>query len=168
MSMKHNLVSKRWTAPGPSTFQTDSKCKSFTACDATLKVSASVYRTPLFCCFAGKRKAWFAWAAIQHLLREVFSKRGAVFEPVPGASAREPHIIYFRVPVDQKIAVRSVFVLAYARFHNWRVCQGREALCHVLANALDGFRRYDACLRIRINPFAVTIERNLEASRFKV
>src|ERR1700722_6613551 len=110
-------------------------------------VSASVYRTVLFRRLAGKRKAWFGRTAIQYLLRDIFSKRGSMFEPVPRTTAREPHIIYFRVPVDQKIAIRSVFVLAHAGFHDGSVCQGREAFCNVGAHALDGFRRYYTCLR---------------------
>src|ERR1700730_6070258 len=104
-------------------------------------MSCSVYRTLLFRRFARQCKARFGWPAIQYLLRDVFSKRGSMFEPVPRASACEPHIVYFRVPVDQKIAVRSVFVLAHTRLDDWRIGQGREALCHVLTHALDGFRR---------------------------
>src|ERR1700719_957795 len=136
--------------------------------DAGGSSAASVYRTVLFRRLAGKRESRFGRAAIQYLLREVFSKRGAMFEPVAGATAREPHIIYSRVPVDQKITVGSIFVLAHTRFHDRRVCQGREALRHVGAYALEGFRGHHTCLSIRINAFAVTIESDLEAARFQV
>ena len=62
----------------------------------------------------------------------------------------------------------SIFVLAHARFHDWCVCQGREALCHVSTHALDGFRRHHARLRVGINALAVTVESDLESARFKV
>src|ERR1700692_4267361 len=127
-------------------------------------IRASVYRTLLLCRFAGQRKARFGRAAVRQLLRKVCSERRPMFEPVPGTSARKPHVIYFRVPVDQKISVRSVFILAHARLDDWRVCQGREALCHVRAHALDGFGRHHACLRVRINALAVTIKSDLDAA----
>src|SRR3984893_5666738 len=130
--------------------------------------SASVYRTVLFRCFARQLKSRFGRAAIQYLLRHVFSKRGPMFESVPRTSARKPHGTHFWVSVDQKIAIRSVFVLAHARLDDGRVCQSREAFCHVGAHALDGFRRNHARLRIGVNALAVTVECDLEATRFKV
>src|ERR1700730_3481230 len=91
-----------------------------------------------------------------------------MFESVPRTSARKPHGTHFWVSVDQKIAIRSVFVLAHARLDDGRVCQGREAFCHVGAHALDGFNRHHTRLRIGVNALAVTVQCDLEAPRFKV
>src|ERR1700737_2806616 len=100
------------TMDRPRAVTTSDGCKMQTFHPALMHLndSASVYCTLLFGRFAGQRKSWFRRASVQYLLCEVFSKHGPMFEPVPGTSAGKPHVIYLRVPVDQKITVRSIFV----------------------------------------------------------
>ena len=49
-----------------------------------------------------------------------------MLESVTGSTAYKPNIFKSRVPVDQEIAVRSVFILADTRFRYWSIRQQRE------------------------------------------
>src|SRR2546429_671091 len=128
----------------------------------------SVYRALLdgiLCC---QRKSSLGCGAAEQLARNIFPDRRAVLEPMPRAPACKPHIFHFRMPVDQKIPVRSVFVLAHARFHNRRVAQGREAPCYIFSNHLRHRGRHHPRLRVRINSLAMLVKRNLQSPSLDV
>src|SRR6516162_9471151 len=65
---------------------------------------------------ARKRKTRLGLPLPAYQRRRIFAERRAVLESVAGAPSRKPDILDLWMPVDQKISVRSVFVLAYARF----------------------------------------------------
>src|SRR6266576_672184 len=128
----------------------------------------SVYRALLdgiLCC---QRKSRLGCGAAEQLAGNILPDRRAVLEPMPGAPACKPHIFHFRMPVDQKIPVRSVFVLAHARFHNRRVAQGREAPCYIFSNHLRHRGRHHPRLRVRINSLAMLVKRNLQSPSLDV
>ena len=56
---------------------------------------------------------------------DIFADSRAVFEAMTRSPAREPHVLEFRMTIDQEIAIRSVFVLAHARIDQRRVMQIR-------------------------------------------
>src|SRR5438445_13893790 len=47
---------------------------------------------------------------------------------------RKPHVLHFRVPINQEIAARGVFVLADTRFYNGRVAERGKPPRHVRAH----------------------------------
>src|SRR5277367_5052407 len=72
------------------------------------------------------------------------------------------------MPVDQKIAVGSVFVLAHPRLHHRRISQSREAHAHIFLHDF-GFRsRRQTRLRVGIDALSVMIERNLQPAALNV
>src|SRR5258708_13844422 len=75
-----------------------------------------------------QRKPLFHFRAAFHQTRDMFAHHGPMLEPVAGASAHQPDVREVRMPVDQKIAGRSILVLAYARLHQRRTREGRKAL----------------------------------------
>src|SRR2546429_4590508 len=52
------------------------------------------------------------------LFRSIVAHGRAMLESVARAAARKPHVLHFRVPINQEIAARGVFVLADTRFYN--------------------------------------------------
>src|SRR5713101_3145095 len=128
----------------------------------------SVYRPHLdgvLCC---QRKARLARSAIKKLTRNIFPYRWPVLEPMPGASACKPHIFHFRMPVDQKIPVRGILILANARFNNRRILQCWEPPRHILLRHLRHRGRNDPRLRVRINALAMLVKRNLQSAPLDV
>ena len=99
--------------------------------------------------------------------RDVFA-RGRVCRPVAGAASSQPDVIEIGMAVDQEIAVRGVLVLADARFDKRRADQGRKAPGQKKARASSVIFSQVALGGIRINRFAVTIEREFEAAIFQV
>ena len=57
----------------------------------------------------------------------------------------QPHVLKIRMPVDQKIARRSVLVLADARFGERRIAQSREAFGEISIGVGQPFRADAAC-----------------------
>src|SRR5882672_1614293 len=70
--------------------------------------------------------------------------------------------------VDQEIAVRRVLVLADARFDERSAGQRRKSPGHKSARRRKRFFSHAALGRIRVNRFAMTIERELEAAIFQI
>ena len=66
--------------------------------------------------FGRQRKPPLDLSAFDDARRDVFAQRGAVFEPMAGAASYQPYVVEIGMAVDQEIAVRSVLVLADARF----------------------------------------------------
>src|SRR6267142_4611121 len=87
---------------------------------------------------------------------------------MPGASAHKPHIFHFRMPVNQKITIRTVFVLANTRLDDRRVFQYRKAPCHILSNDFRHLRRHDPRLRVRIYQPSMLVKRNLQSPSLDV
>src|SRR6266404_8857996 len=72
------------------------------------------------------------------------------------------------MPIDQKIATRSVFILADPRLHNRSICQGGESVRNVPPN-LTYFRwRHHSRLPVRIDPLAVFVQRDLQPAALQV
>src|SRR5579859_5448714 len=69
--------------------------------------------------------------------------------------------------VDQEIAVRSVFVLADARFDDRRVAQGGEATAQIIAHEAESFAG-NALDAIGINRRAVTVAGDFHAAVFEI
>src|SRR5260370_30191496 len=70
------------------------------------------------------------------------------------------------MPVDQKVAVRGVFILADARFHDWRAGQGRESLGH---ESPDFFRvLHHSIAAVRIERGAMPVESNFHAAVLEI
>src|SRR5882762_255663 len=153
---KHPFITRRTPRPEVSTAR--SCCRP----------GPSVYRPALYGVLCCQRKSSFGCGAVEQLSRNIFPDRRAVLEPMSRAPACKPHIFHLRMPVDQKIPVPSVFVLAHARFHNRRVAQGREAPCHILSNHFRHRGRHDPRLRVRINSLAMLVKRNLQSPSLDV
>jgi hypothetical protein len=60
-----------------------------------------------------------------------------MLESVAGTASDKPNILHSRMPVDDEVAVRSLLILAYPRFEQRRIFQGRKAKSDVFANALE-------------------------------
>jgi hypothetical protein len=72
------------------------------------------------------------------------------------------------VLINQKISVGSIFVLADARFDDWRILKSREAAGNEIAGGFDGGHAGDAGLRIGICRSAVMIVSNFQAAIFQI
>src|SRR5580704_4571848 len=70
--------------------------------------------------------------------------------------------------IDEEISVRGVFVLADARFDDWRVFQGGESVRGEFLRGSDGLGSCDAGLRVGIDGGAVAIVGNFEAAIFEI
>src|SRR5437016_5150475 len=91
-----------------------------------------------------------------------------MLESVARAAARKPHVLHFRVPINQEIAARGVFVLADTRFYNGRVAERGKPPRHVRPHCFGHFRRNDSGLRVRIHTFAVLVEGNFQPAALDV
>src|SRR5580704_369349 len=105
---------------------------------------------------------------VQELARNIFADCRPMLESVPRPAADEPHIFHLRMPVDQKIAVRCIFVLADARLDHWRIPHGRKTAGHIFLNYFRFCRCRQARLRVGIDALAVMIERNFQPAAFNV
>src|SRR6266568_1001995 len=112
--------------------------------------------------FRAQRKPRLGLGAVKESSSHIFAQGRAVLEPVSRAPARKPNIFHLRMPVDQKIPVRSIFVLANARFHNRRILQRRKSPRNILSNHLCHRHRNNPGLRIRINSLPMLVKRNLQ------
>src|SRR5260370_15338542 len=88
------------------------------------------YRPPLHRLLAPQRKSLLPLRSVQNPRRHVLPDRRPVLEPVPRPAAHEPNVLHLRMPVDQKISVPSIFVLAYAGLHNPPPPHPRKPLLH--------------------------------------
>ncbi len=70
--------------------------------------------------------------------------------------------------IDQEISVRSVFVLADARFDYRRIFERGETAGEEFARGGEGFGSGDARLRVGIDGGAVAIVGDFEAAGFEV
>src|SRR5262245_11259324 len=118
--------------------------------------------------FGSQCKSLFDLSAFCDARRDIFAQRRAVFESVAGAASGEPDIVEIWMAVDQEIAVRSVFVLADARFDERGARQRRKPPGHKRARHLERVFGHLALGGVGVNRFAVTIEREFEASIFQV
>src|ERR1700722_10773269 len=91
-----------------------------------------------------------------------------MLESMPRLAAHKPNIVGAGMPIDQKIAARSIFVLADARLDDRRIAQRRESPRHVLSHFFSGSFANNARLRVRIDDCSVLVERNLESARLDV
>src|SRR6185503_6050926 len=73
--------------------------------------------------------------AVDHR-RHVLTNRWSMFEAVTRSAADEPNILQFRMTIDQEVAIRRVFVLANARFQNWRARKRRNPPGEILSRRL--------------------------------
>src|SRR5260370_664564 len=89
-------------------------------------------------------------------------------DPVLRPAAHEPNVLHLRMPVDQKLSVPSIFVLAYARLHNRRPAQPRKPLLHKTPRFFRAFRTRQTRLRVRINALAVPVHRDLQPPAFQI
>src|ERR1700730_1446512 len=82
----------------------------------SLKHSSFLHRL-----FARQRKSLLPARSVQNARRYILAHRRSVLESVTRPAADKPNVLDTRVPVDQKISVPRVFVLANARLYNRRV-----------------------------------------------
>src|ERR1700684_2700508 len=91
-----------------------------------------------------------------------------MLESMPRTAAHKPQILGARMPVDQKIPARSIFILANARLDDRRVAQGRESPSHIRPHFFGSGFGDNPRLRVGIDARPVPIERNLESPRLDV
>ncbi len=60
-----------------------------------------------------------------------------MFESVPGSTANQPNILKPRMPINQKITIRRVLILANTRLHHGRIRQPRHSLSQILTHRLQ-------------------------------
>src|SRR5579863_3647932 len=72
------------------------------------------------------------------------------------------------MPVDQKISVGSIFVLADARLDHRRIAHCRKTAGNVFLNHFSLGRRRQARLRVGIDALSMMVERNLQPAAFDV
>src|SRR5216684_7682576 len=91
-----------------------------------------------------------------------------MLEPMPRPAANKPHVFYLRMPVDQKISIPRIFVLADPRLHNRRAAQRRKPLLHKTPRLFRAFRARQARLRIWINALPVSVHCNFQPSALQI
>src|SRR5580704_9582888 len=91
-----------------------------------------------------------------------------MLESMPRPAADEPNIFGARMPIDQKISARSIFVLANARLDDRRIAQRREPPRHVFSHLVCRGLADNARLRVWIDDRSVAVERNLESARLDI
>src|SRR6266436_3020290 len=128
----------------------------------------SVYRALLTSVLRRQRKSRLRSRAVEELAGNIRADRRPMFESMSRAPAHKPNIFHRWMPVDQKIPVRTVFVLAHTRFDNRRILQCRESPRHVLSHHLRHLRRNNPRLRVRINSLPMLVKGNLQSSSFDV
>src|SRR5713226_673668 len=126
------------------------------------------YGPPLHRLLAPQRKSLLPLRSVQNPRRHVLPDRRPVLEPVPRPAAHEPNVLHLRMPVDQKISVPSIFVLAYSHLHNRRPAQPRKPLLHKTPRFFRAFRTRQTRLRIRIHALAVPVHRDLQPPAFQI
>src|SRR6266404_1351199 len=91
-----------------------------------------------------------------------------MLEPVSRSAAYKPNVLYFRMPVDQEITIPSVFVLANTRLHNGRAAQRRKSLLDKTPRLIRSFEARQTRLRVRIDPPAMPVHRNLQPAALQI
>src|SRR5215467_1345287 len=74
-----------------------------------------------------ERKSSLGRKAVKKLRSDVLSDRRPMLKAMSGSAAHQPDVGKVRVPVDQEITVRTVFVLANANLGDRGVPQGGKA-----------------------------------------
>ena len=92
----------------------------------------------------------------------------AVLESVSRAATRTPDAVVSRKAIEQQVAVAGVLVLADTRFHEWRVCERRQAALQGLAHPAYGLSLNRALHRFGIGFRAVGVDRNLHAALLEI
>src|ERR1700738_3012486 len=115
-----------------------------------------------------QQKPAFYRPAAHDLLCHILAEGRSVLKSVPRASSREPDILHLRVPVNQEIAARSIFILAHKRLDQRCFLPSRETLRDVLLCPFDSFRRCYPRLRIRVHHFSVGVSRQFQSSTLHV
>lgn len=102
---------------------------------------------PLF----GSDKEGFAWfRCTRDEFGNVTTHRRPVFEAVPGTASGEPDVVEARVPVNHKVAVSTVLVLAHLRLTQWSFGQRRESSSQKIAR-----RFFAGCARPAIRRIGI-------------
>src|SRR3974390_1187266 len=70
--------------------------------------------------------------------------------------------------IDQEIAARGVLILAYGRFRDQGVFQGRESMRDIRSCLHGGFRSGQSRLRVWLDALPVTIERQLQPGKLNI
>src|SRR5260370_12824082 len=91
-----------------------------------------------------------------------------MFESMSRAAAHKPDVFHPRMLVNQKISIRSVFVLAHSCFHDRSILQGGEPPLHIGARPFPRHRCDDSRLRVRIDKVSMSVIRNLQSSAFNI
>src|SRR5262245_10987995 len=87
-----------------------------------------------------------------------------MLETVARASTNNPDVLRFRVAIQNEIAVRGVFVLAYPAFQQRGLGQRRTAHPQVGARCAESFFRYFALHCAGINDCSTRVVSDLEAA----
>ena len=95
------------------------------------------------------------------------TNRRSMFESMPGAASDEPDVIEARVPINYKVAVRTVLVLTHPRLTQWGLGQRRESSSQKSARRLFSGHARAAIRGIGIHRRSMRIVRHLEAAAFK-
>lgn len=90
--------------------------------------------------FAGQREARLCRSPVENTRANVFSDGWAMLKTMTRAAAHQPNIFQVRVPVDEEISIRGVFVLADAELRQWCVAQVRETLRQERPGLRDALR----------------------------
>src|SRR5262245_1623 len=128
----------------------------------------SINRALLHGLLSREGKARLGGRVIKHTCTHVFAKRRSVLESVAGAAAGEPQIVEAWMPVNEKVAIPRVLVLAHAAFNHRSIRQGRHMLPQISTQTIDGRRRYNPHAAVGIKGWAVQIKSNLEAAALDI
>src|ERR1041385_6308241 len=91
-----------------------------------------------------------------------------MLESMPRSTANDPNVLDRRMPIDQKIAVRRVLVLANAALHHRRIGQARHALSQILARGLQSTNGKHPLTTIGIELLSMRIDRELEPTPVEI
>src|SRR5215468_5470345 len=92
----------------------------------------------------------------------------AVLETVARSAPDEPDVLGFGMTVDQEVAVRSVLVLAHARFQQWRFGESGKTAREERPHARHALRDDETIAAVGIEGLAVAVGSDLEAAALQI
>src|ERR1041385_8640653 len=101
------------------------------------RVNARLNRSKSLASEARKLELVIRRGVRQHQARHQLADGGGVLEAVSRSPADDPGIGSRGMPIDDKMLVGGLLVLAHARFDERRVLQAREPVAEVLARDLE-------------------------------
>src|SRR5262245_9957590 len=94
--------------------------------------------------------------------RHVLTHDRSMLESMPRSTTNDPNILKLRMPVDQKITIRRVLILANTRLQHRRIRHSRHSFCQILTHRFQPLDTDHSLTTIGIEFRPVRIDRDLE------